>query len=184
MGGQPGRALLASVAATVLLLGATDVAPAASQPRAEPAVLSTRDLMRHVVNPAAELFWKGSGTVDTEQGEANRTPTSDAAWAALVNAAAVVQESGALLLLPERARDEDWARFSRQLASAGAAGVEAARARDEEAVFEAGSAMYEACYACHGKYIPRPANSLYRQRLPDDAFLPPGEPNPAQPPAP
>lgn len=159
--------------AAVLLGVAASAGGAVSQTAPEPPMLSARDLMRHVVNPAAELYWKGSGTVDTEAGAASRAPTTDATWTALANAAAVVQESGHLLSMPGRARDADWMRFSQQMALAGAAGLKAARAKDEDAVFEAGSAMYEACYACHGKYIPRPANSLYRQQLPDDAFKPP-----------
>lgn len=163
------------VAATTLVLSA---GTAGSQTGEPAPMLSTKLLMAHVTNPAAELFWKNSGTVDTDAGAASRSPTSDAVWLSTLNAAAVVQESGNLLMMEGRARDADWTRFSRQLALAGAAGVKAAQARDEAAVFEAGSAMYDACFACHGKYIPRPANSLYRQQLPDDAFKEPGATGP------
>lgn len=158
--------------AAALLLGAGG---AGSQPAPAPALLSMAELMRHVVNPAAEAFWKRSGEVDSEAGAESRAPTTDAAWTELANAAAVVGESGRLLAITERVRDGAWARYAQDLTAAGAAGLQAARAKDASAAFEAGSAMYDACYGCHGQYIPRPANSLYKQRLPDDAFLPPGE---------
>ena len=156
------------------LLAGEAVSQPSSTPPAGPPLLTAKELMQHLVNPAAELFWKGSGTVDTEEGAASRAPTSDATWLALVNAAATLQESGVLLTAPGRPQAADWTSWARQLALAGAAGVKAARAKDEEAVFEAGSAMYETCFACHRQYIPRPANSLYNQRLPDDAFKEPG----------
>ena len=136
--------------------------PAAAQP--ERTLLSVREVMRHVLNPAAETFWKGSGSVSTEEGVAERAPTSDAAWGQLVDAAAVVLETGNLLQMDGRSRtDESWARFSRQLTAAGSAGMAAAKARDEDKVFETGGEMYNACFACHAKYIPRPANSLWKQ---------------------
>ncbi|WP_411287221.1 hypothetical protein [Phenylobacterium sp.] len=136
--------------------------PATSQPMAP--MLTVKEVMKHVVNPAAETFWKGSGSVTTEDGVEERAPTTDAAWDALVNAAAVVLEGGVILKTPGQGpADPEWQRFSQQLADAGALGMAAARAKDEDKVFEAGGEVYNACYACHAKYIPRPANSLWKQ---------------------
>ncbi|HEY8617228.1 hypothetical protein [Phenylobacterium sp.] len=137
--------------------------PAASQPAQAP-LLSVKEVMRHVLNPAAERFWKGSGSVSTEAGVEERAPTSDAAWAEMADAAAVVQESGNLLLMEgRRPPEEAWTRYARQLAEAGAAGMAAARAKDPDKVFETGGEIYNACFACHARYIPRPANSLWKQ---------------------
>lgn len=135
--------------------------------------LSNAERMRHVVNPAAELYWKAGGAVDTEEGGADRTPVTPERWAEIVNAAAVLQESGVLLMDDPRAKEPEWAKASAALNAGGAAALAAARAKDGEKVFEAGSALYDSCFSCHAKYIPRPENSLYRQRLPDDAFKPP-----------
>lgn len=151
------RRVAAAAAGLCLVAG-----PAASQP--PKTMLSVREVMRHVLNPAAETFWKGSGSVSTEEGVAERAPTSDEAWGQLVDAAAVVLETGNLLQMDGRARtDEAWARFSRQLTEAGAAGMGAAKARDADRVFETGGEVYNACFACHAKYIPRPKNSLWKQ---------------------
>lgn len=143
---------------------------------AAPAPASVKEVMRGMVNPAAELYWKAGGEVDTEEGAQKRAPTAgdDKRWAETVQAAEILQRSGEVLMQPAIARDTDkWAKFSRQLAAAGTQAVAAAKARDEAKVFEAGSALYDACFACHAAYIPRPANSLYKQRTPDDAFKPP-----------
>lgn len=147
----------------VLILFAALAAPAASQTASGP-TLSVKEVMRHVVNPNAERFWKGGGSVSTEAGVEERAPTSDAAWAEMVDAAATLQEAGNLLMAEGRGPDrEAWVRYARQLAVAGAAGVEAARAKDADKVFETGGEIYNACFACHARYIPRPANSLWKQ---------------------
>ena len=102
------------------------------------------------------------------------TPEDQARWAATLDAAMVLQEAGNLLMAPGRARDDGlWMKYARQLVDAGVTAREAALAKDEKKTFDAGSALYNACFACHAKYIPRPANSLYKQHLPDDAFKPP-----------
>ncbi|MET0273326.1 MAG: hypothetical protein ABW360_10070 [Phenylobacterium sp.] len=140
-------------------------APALSQPASAPSPpLSVKETMRHVVNPAAERFWKTSGSVSTEAGVEERAPTSDAAWAEMVDAAAIVQAAGELLETPGHGPDDPaWRRYARQLADAGAASITAARAKDADKVFEAGGEIYNACFNCHGRYIPRPANSLWKQ---------------------
>lgn len=151
--------------AIVLALAA---GPALSQPTpiTTPPVapLSPKELMRHVVNPAAERFWKTSGSVTTEEGDESRAPTSDASWTEMVDAAAILHESGVTLGLPGRGPpDEAWKRFSKQLADASLVAMAAARAKDADKAFEAGGEVYNACYNCHGRYIPRPANSLWKQ---------------------
>ncbi len=144
---------------------------------AAPAPSTVKEVMRDMVNPAAELYWKAGGEVDTAEGAQTRAPGAgdEARWRETVQAAETLERAGPALMRPAIARDSGkWATFSKQLAAAAAQAVVAAKARDEAKVFEAGSALYDACYACHAAYIPRPANSLYRQRTPDDAFKPPG----------
>jgi hypothetical protein len=114
--------------------------------------LTIAELMRLVVNPAAETFWGGSGSVETEGGSQSRAPADDKRWAAIIAAAATVQESGALLTLPGRARDEVWNGYARDLASAGAAARKAAEARDEDAMLRVGGDIFDACRGCHVRY--------------------------------
>lgn len=135
-------------------------APALGQPKT---LLSVRDVMRHIVNPAAETYWSHTGVIDTEAGSNDRTPTSEADWKATVDAAAQVMEAGNLLMLEGRARDPNgpWMKYAQALVDAGAEGMAAAQAKDHDKVFDAGGRIYDACFNCHGKYIPRPKDSLY-----------------------
>ncbi len=174
--------------AVVLLAGAGASQPIPAPPAAPPAspppgvaspfktLLPVKDVMRHIVNPAAELFWKDSGEIDTAEGAVHRVPsaTDDVRWNAAIDAAMTLQEAGNLLMMQGRARDDkQWMRYAQQLSDAGVLAVAAARARNETQTFDAGSALYNACFNCHARYIPRPANSLYNHHTPDEDFKPP-----------
>jgi len=185
------RRILILTTAVLLLAGAGASQPIPAPPTAPPAVvvptppgvaspfknlLPVKDVMRHIVNPAAELYWKDSGEIDTAAGEEHRVPsaTDDARWNAAIDAAMTLEEAGNLLMMQGRARDDkQWMRYAQQLSDAGVLAVAAAQARDETKTFDAGSALYNACFNCHGRYIPRPANSLYGHHTPDEDFKPP-----------
>jgi hypothetical protein len=169
------------VPATTAAPGAPAVATAPSAlpggPPPAKNLLPMKDVMRHIVNPAAELYWKAGGEVDDAAGEHHRVPTADddARWSATLDAAETLQEAGNLLMIQGRARDNGrWMKYAQQLSDAGALAIAAAQARDETKTFAAGSALYDACFNCHGRYIPRPANSLYQHlNQPDSDFKPP-----------
>ncbi len=133
-------------------------------------LLSTKEVMRHIVNPAAETFWAHSGVVDDEKGANDRTPTDEANWKLSMDSAAQLVEAGNLLQMEGRARDPNgpWMKYALQLTNAGVRGMAAALAKDHDKTFDAGSAMYDSCYACHGKYIVRPKDSLYRHDIDKD----------------
>jgi hypothetical protein len=127
-------------------------------------MLSVREVMRHIVNPAAETYWKHTGEIDTTDGATDRTPTADADWVETVNAAAQVQEAGNLLMMDGRARDQGpWMKYAQALTNAGALAMAAAQAKDHDRVFNAGGEIYNACFNCHARYIQRPKNSLWKQ---------------------
>lgn len=116
--------------------------------------LDMKELMGHVVDPAAWAFWRASGTVTTETGERSLTPTTEAGWDAAESGAAQIAEAGNLLLLPGRRRDEgDWVRFSQTLSRQGLEAKAAVEAKDTRRMFEAGAAIYQTCTACHAKYV-------------------------------
>jgi hypothetical protein len=167
----------ALAAGLVLIAGVSQSQPTSPFSPTPPAMLPVKQVMKHIVNPAAELYWKAGGEVDTAEGETKRAPTAqdDARWNAAVDAAAQLQEAGNLLAMPGRARDNDkWMKFAGDLNAAGAQAIKAAQSRDPKAVDDAGSALYNACFECHAKYIPRPANSLYKHfNEPDSDFKPP-----------
>ena len=157
------RSLIPLALLAPLIIGAAPAQPPVIAPAPSPApskLLPVKDVMRHIVNPAAELYWKAAGEVDDSAGEHHRVPTPEdnARWAATLDAAMSLQESGNLLMIQGRARDDGpWMRLSQQLVDAGATAVQAALTKDEKKTFDAGSTLYDACFACHAKYIPRPA---------------------------
>lgn len=119
-------------------------------------MLTVKDLMRHVLNPAAETFWLASGEVDDGETQRSRTPQTDEKWNGALAAAATVMESANLLMMDGRAvADPQWAKWSGDLNKAGLAGIKAAQARDGDGVLISGGDMFDACRACHVKYIPR-----------------------------
>src|SRR4051812_32137569 len=97
------------LAAALLLVACTSGPPPPPAPRT---MLSMKDLMEHVVDPAADVFWGASGTIITAAGEKSRAPTTPEGWAAAVSAAATLMEGSTLLAMPGRARDQDWISYS------------------------------------------------------------------------
>ena len=132
--------------------------------------LIVKDVMRYVLNPAAESFWQAGGEVDDGDKRNSRTSTNDDQWNDALAAAATVLESSNLLMTDGRSRsDPEWAKWSADLNKAGVAGIKAVQARDGDATFNAGSDMFEACAACHYKYIKRtPQHFVPLPDLPDD----------------
>ncbi len=152
-------------------------AAAAAKPAAVPGaipadrtMLSVKDVMKHIVNPAAETYWAHSGEVDDEKGANDRIPTTDANWQINIDTAAQIAEAANLLMMEGRARDPNgpWMKYALALNKAGIAGMAAASAHDHDKTNDAGSAMYDACFNCHGRYIPRPKDSLYKHDIDKD----------------
>jgi hypothetical protein len=136
--------------------GSTDVALRAT----------TMELMNWVLDVQGDIVWAAGGTIITEQGEQQLIPTTDDEWNALRNAAATVAEASNLLLLPPHKRDnDDWVAMTRMVVEKANLCVDAAEAKDIDALFTAASDMYLACTACHAKYVigePMPAEDLPR----------------------
>ncbi len=113
-----------------------------------------KHLMQWVLDPAADQVWGAAGSIITAAGTQDLTPTTDAGWLAAQHSAAVVAESGNLLLMPGLARDHnDWQDYSLGLVAAGQLAMSAAAERDAEALFDAGGQIYRVCSSCHAVYI-------------------------------
>ena len=81
-------------------------------------------------------------------------PTTDAEWAKVRTSALALAESGNLLMIGRRARDQrDWMKFSRGQIDAAEAAMAAAEAKDFDALLKASDALSETCYACHERYF-------------------------------
>jgi hypothetical protein len=131
--------------------------PATSrEPQPAPAyrpVANIRQTMEWILDPAADVIWDSAGFIITAEGEIDLAPTTDEGWAHVRNSAAVVAETGNLLLMPGRSAGPDWVSFSQKLTRAGEVAMAAAEARDAPALFDAGGEIYQACRACHAQYL-------------------------------
>ena len=72
---------------------------------------------------------------------------------AVRNAAVAVAESGNLLMMAPRAKDDAWMRICQTMVDAGAKAIRAAEAKNADQVFDAGGEIYEVCTNCHSKYM-------------------------------
>ena len=131
---------LLSIAVLVVAAAARAQAPPPAQP-----VGTMSELMTSMVYPAANdllLF-------------AQRTPRNDKEWMAAQRSAVLLAESGNVLMMPGRSRDQgEWARNARLLVDAGAAAYRAARAKDANALSALDASINASCLGCHKQYRP------------------------------
>jgi hypothetical protein len=110
--------------------------------------------MEFVLDPAADMIWDSAGYIITAEGEQDLQPTTDEGWLAVQHSAVVVAETGNLLMMPGRARDDkDWIEISQGLVDVGMRAKAAAEAHDADALFEAGGQIYRVCTSCHQIYV-------------------------------
>jgi cytochrome c556 len=82
-------------------------------------------------------------------------PKEEQEWAAVRRSAATLAETGNMLMLRGRARDQvDWLKDVRLMVDAGNAAYKAAQAKDASALAAVGSALDASCTACHKQYRP------------------------------
>jgi hypothetical protein len=139
------------------ILLSTVVSACSSAPPPPPyrPVADVKTLMASIMEPAAEVYWDAVGVIVDEKGEQHLEPKTPEEWDAVRNAAYVVAESGNLLMMPTRAKDDgEWMAASQLMIEAAQKAIRAAEARDKDAVFDVGAEMYDSCTNCHSKYSP------------------------------
>jgi hypothetical protein len=182
---HPLRVTFIAIAACGLVACGGKPAPQATSP--EPAapvadergrsVASIIDLMKHEIDPSADVLWEAVASVATTEGMVDRKPSTDAEWDVLRAHAVRLAESANLLMLPgrqiahagQRLDDEGVAgnftqaqaqaaldtehtafvAFARALQEQSIELVKAIEGRDVDAYLEAGGHLDEACEACH-----------------------------------
>ena len=82
-------------------------------------------------------------------------PKTEKEWNDLRNQALMLAESGNLLMMEGRARDQDnWMKDAKMLVDAGAAAFKAAQAKDLDALVALNAPLIAACVTCHEQYRP------------------------------
>jgi hypothetical protein len=137
-------AILVPAAALVLVAGAALAQP--SPPTAGLRRVGTmKDLMAKIIYPTSDAVFYIS----------TRTPGTDAEWADLQAKTLMLAESGNLLLMQGRRRDDErWVADTKLMIDAGASAFAAAMSYDVDALVALNDALYESCVTCHRHYRP------------------------------
>lgn len=144
----------AGAAADSTAVTRADTAPANGAQGEPPyhAATDVHQMMVWIIDPAADVIWDSAGTIITADGNEELAPTTDKGWIKVQRAAAILTEAGNLLMMPGRASGDDWVAWSRQLVDTGKGAMQAAQARDADALFDAGGRIYQVCRGCHEQY--------------------------------
>jgi hypothetical protein len=111
-----------------------------------PPMATMKQLMLDLVHPASNdillLIYRGG-------------PKEENEWAAVRRSAVTLAESGNLLTMRGRARDQgDWMKDAKMLVDAGSAAYRAAQARDVKALAAVAGPLDASCTTCHKQYRP------------------------------
>jgi hypothetical protein len=132
-----------------ILLGfflAAAIGLAQATPDSMPSTATVKQLMLDLIHPASNdillLVYRGG-------------PTNENEWAAVRRGAVTLAESGNLLMMRGRARDQgDWAKDVKMLVDAGTAAYKAAQAKDAKALGAVAGLLDGSCTTCHKQYRP------------------------------
>jgi hypothetical protein len=117
-------------------------------------VASVLQIMNVLTNPASEIVFSAVLTVSSSRGVENISPKTDREWQTVEDNAALLVESGNLLLIGTRVRDKgDWTRLTRQFVEASIVSMKAAKARNVNALYASYDELYLTCERCHLKYF-------------------------------
>ena len=134
----------AGLLATAWLAQAPAQAPAQTTTTFQP-VGNMRQLMIDIIYPASDAIFY----VDREP------PKNQHDWDVLRTQALTMAESGNLLMMDGRARDQkNWILESRMLIDIGAKAYKAAQAKDIEGIRALNDSLNAACVVCHYQYRP------------------------------
>jgi hypothetical protein len=82
-------------------------------------------------------------------------PKTDHNWNLIRGAALTLAESGNLLLMGSRARDQDrWVKDTKLMIDAGTAAFKAAQKKDMQAILDLNEQLSASCTTCHRHYRP------------------------------
>ncbi len=178
---RPRGLALSRLVATTLLsaacAGPGPVAPPAAGPDLQPTT-TIEDLMRFMIDPAADALWDAVVVTSTPDGLEEQRPDTADAWLALERHAILLVEAGNLIQMANRAvaapdavsalpgvdlepsdiaariaeSPDAWTRSARALHDAGVVMLAAVRARDVDALLAAGDRVDATCENCHSRF--------------------------------
>jgi len=117
-------------------------------------VATVEQIMEASVEPASNAVFDAAAWVNGVQVGG---PKTDDEWKMVQANALMLAETGNLLLMGPRLKDQaGWVSRTRAMMDAANEAAKAAEAKNTEAIFDAGTKIYQACTGCHLQYINRP----------------------------
>lgn len=117
-------------------------------------VVTMKQLMDEVFEPAADHYWNAVGSTSDKNGTVDHAPRTDEEWAAVRNQATVLAEAANLMMMDGRAVNRaEWMTLSTEMRTAATRARDAAAAHDRTRVFDTGAELYDSCVNCHSKYM-------------------------------
>lgn len=116
--------------------------------------LSMKALMDRAIDPVSGKVWAASGTIVDMNGTTDLSPKTAEGWKAVADNAAVLAELANVLTLPGRAPAEpQWDQYANKLHASAIAAMRAAEREDKAGLLTTGGDIYDACTACHKRYV-------------------------------
>ncbi len=136
----------------LLVSGVLVAAGACSRGPALEPIATIEQIMETTVEPVADAVFDAAVW---ENGVQVGGPKTEDDWKRLQANALMLAETANLLLLDGRAKDQvGWPMRTRAMKDAALEAARAAEARNTQAMFDAGTHIYQACTGCHLQYIP------------------------------
>ena len=172
-----GRTIAVALAGAIVLSGCS-AKPEATQPAAAPVftpVLSVKELMENIIDPQADYVFDAVGSDVSPKGIVDIKPTTDEDWTKIQRGAYVLAESSNLLKMTRKMAPDGvgnvapggpeltpsqieakvkenpalWNSHADTLRAEALKVIDIVRARDADKLLAAGSAIDQACEACH-----------------------------------
>jgi hypothetical protein len=114
-------------------------------------VATVEQIMEASVEPTSNAVFDAAAWVNGVQVGG---PKTDDDWKMVQANALMLAETGNLLLMGSRAKDQvGWVTRTQAMMDAANEAAKAAEAKNTEAIFKAGGKIYQACLGCHLQYI-------------------------------
>jgi hypothetical protein len=116
-------------------------------------VATVKQIMDGIVAPSATAVFESVSTIVDATGIHETAPSTDAEWASVGASAAALVESANLLVIGDRAVDQqDWVKMSKAMSDAGMLVLKATDAKDAMGILAAGETLNASCDDCHQRY--------------------------------
>ena len=107
-------------------------------------VATVKQVMTAITAPASDIVFHAVSGV----------PQNETEWKKVENSALTLAESGNLLMLPGRSRDNaEWVKHSQAMIDAAKLAMKAAREKNPDNLSIAGDKLIGTCEGCHNKYM-------------------------------